>query len=407
MSRCKPSVREKWRKYALKENEDKDRVPNFDDFSKFLKKQAKEATNPLYGEEAFSHAICNALAASSGYAHSQRSTPDYSESDESKRSFASTHSEYERNCLFCHGSHRIYDCAEFKRLSQVDRYRFVLDHGLCFNCLRSGHGVVKCKSSYRCNADHCGRKHHTLIHWDRPSSDSQGERSSPDPVPEQSQVTSHVSRVQVCNALNPSEDIVCLPLASAKVNGSDPFTVLLDPGSTCTLISKRLVDKLKIKSRKQDRYVTLILRTVQGQTEIKTNLVSLEIEALDGSYTHTIKHACVVSDIPARSPRTLLEHRNWSHLDDLQLNEIGPNTQADILIGQDNSDLLVPLEVRSGNPGENGPYAVRTRLGWVLNGVFGRGRCEPGQVFGICNHIDVDKNEEIKEKLDNLWSLEK
>ena len=37
-----------------------------------------------------------------------------------------------------------------------------------------------------------------------------------------------------------------------------------------------------------------------------------------------------------------------------------------VLIGQDNADLLMPRDVRSGKPGE--PYAVKTLLGWTLNG---------------------------------------
>ena len=388
VSRCKPSVREKWRKYALKENEDKDRVPNFDDFQKFLKKQAKEAINPLYGEEAFKHAVSNSLGVSglSRSSHNQGHTSVQSE-PKGDRSIRGV-------CVKCQGSHRLYDCDQFKRMAQPDRYAFVRDNRLCYNCLSLGHGVSACRSTYKCNIEGCGRRHHSLIHRDRASLDSRVGRS---------QVTTHASRVQVCSALDADEDIICLPLASVRVNGTGPVTVLLDPGSTCTLITKRLANRLELEGNT----VPLILQTVHGKKKSETKMVKFDIESLDGKCTHTVKHACVISDIPARTPRAPAEHQKWTHLSDIQLNDIPPGTQADIIIGQDNSDLLVPLEVRSGNPGENRPYAVRTRLGWVLNGIFGRGKCEPGQVFGICNHINIDKDEEIKEKLDNLWSLEK
>ena len=41
--------------------------------------------------------------------------------------------------------------------------------------------------------------------------------------------------------------------------------------------------------------------------------------------------------------------------------------KVDILIGQDNSDALVPLQVFKRNPGD--PFAVLTKFGFSLNGV--------------------------------------
>ena len=55
----------------------------------------------------------------------------------------------------------------------------------------------------------------------------------------------------------------------------------------------------------------------------------------------------------------------WSHLQNLKL----PKDDIDnvsILIGQDVPTALIPLEVRSGLLDE--PYAVRTVLGWTVNG---------------------------------------
>jgi len=75
-----------------------------------------------------------------------------------------------------------------------------------------------------------------------------------------------------------------------------------------------------------------------------------------------------------------VEHQ---HLADLEISKVPPGAKADMIIGQDNADLLVPLEVRHGPGGENAPFAIRTRLGWVLNGSFGKGVVEPGQVFSM------------------------
>ena len=40
--------------------------------------------------------------------------------------------------------------------------------------------------------------------------------------------------------------------------------------------------------------------------------------------------------------------------------------EVSLLIGQDVPDALKPLEVRDGGDGQ--PYAVRTALGWIVNG---------------------------------------
>ena len=44
-----------------------------------------------------------------------------------------------------------------------------------------------------------------------------------------------------------------------------------------------------------------------------------------------------------------------------------PPAKIDLLIGQDNSEALVPLQVLKGNPGD--PFSVLTKFGWTLNGV--------------------------------------
>ena len=44
---------------------------------------------------------------------------------------------------------------------------------------------------------------------------------------------------------------------------------------------------------------------------------------------------------------------------------------TDILIGQDNSEALVPLQVVQGNKGE--PFGVKTILGWSLHGKLDKG----------------------------------
>lgn len=57
--------------------------------------------------------------------------------------------------------------------------------------------------------------------------------------------------------------------------------------------------------------------------------------------------------------------RKWSHLKELRLPQVD-KTGNSILIGQDVSEALWPLELRKGKEGQ--AYATRTRFGWSLNG---------------------------------------
>ena len=72
------------------------------------------------------------------------------------------------------------------------------------------------------------------------------------------------------------------------------------------------------------------------------------------------------------------------------------NIQVDLLIGQDCSDALIPLEVKRGAEGE--PYAVRTVLGWSISGPVDY---DKGKQPVISHFIKLDKQVEKMWELDN------
>nr|CAI5838924.1 unnamed protein product [Callosobruchus analis] len=51
-------------------------------------------------------------------------------------------------CSFCSKNHSIYSCADFSNLSPQNRFNEVRRLNLCVNCLKSGHNVSACKSSF-------------------------------------------------------------------------------------------------------------------------------------------------------------------------------------------------------------------------------------------------------------------
>ena len=62
----------------------------------------------------------------------------------------------------------------------------------------------------------------------------------------------------------------------------------------------------------------------------------------------------------------------WEHPSNLHLLGLSECKKVGMLIGQDCPEILMPQEVRAAtNHGEAAPFAIRTLLGWILNGPVG------------------------------------
>ena len=97
-----------------------------------------------------------------------------------------------------------------------------------------------------------------------------------------------------------------------------------------------------------------------------TKVVNFILYSLDGSKSLTMSNVFVVEEVPyTYSPCRDLSA--YLHLSDIPISPVHPPAKVDLLIGQDNSEALVPLQVLRGNPGD--PFAVLTKFGYSLNGV--------------------------------------
>jgi len=77
-------------------------------------------------------------------------------------------------------------------------------------------------------------------------------------------------------------------------------------------------------------------------------------------------------------------------------------SQVSLLIGQDVPEALIPLEVSRGNAGD--PYAVRTLLGWCLNGPIGKRTSVDACVNFLC--AERHKIPQLEEQVERFWRLE-
>ncbi len=314
----------RWKRHAMEIKRAKQCYPGFEELVKFVGREADEATDPVYGK------IGGKSLDTTKYKSSKSSTVKTSTSFTSNTSQRAT--KWKRPpCVLCAEDHNLLYCDVFKSKNPVDRLKLVTDKGLCETCLMSNHKTSECRKQYTCTVPGCGKRHSKFIHISQQGSDSSSSSNS---------VSYHVSKVASADTTACSD--VFLPIVSAS-------------SSFC---SSRLVHSLGIKGRD----VKYMLSTLNGIEEKISTVVDFDIRSYDGSSSLRMSNVLVVDMIPL--PSCDMNVRMYPHLADLSI--VPSCKHADILIGQDFAEALIPLEVRQGEKGE--PFAVRTMFGWSING---------------------------------------
>ena len=109
-----------------------------------------------------------------------------------------------------------------------------------------------------------------------------------------------------------------------------------------------------------------------------------------------LNNVLVVSNIPAKYPCDNLNVQRYPHLENIPISPVKSGDVVDVLIGMDNSHLLVPLDVRFNPSSLREPHATKHVFGWVLNGIDGD--CGTRNIFS--HFVGLD------DKIENMWDLE-
>ena len=199
-------------------------------------------------------------------------------------------------------------------------------------------------------------------------------------MPSQMQTTNSAGTAGANSADDmPSSDYTFMSTVSVVVNESYKTHALLDSDSTNSFITSDAVTSLGLSS-KTVIYTNSTVDTPCMTTS--TKVVNFILYSLDGSKSLTMSNVFVVEEVPyTYSPCRDLSI--YPHLSDIPISPVHPPAKVDILIGQDNSEALVPLQVLKGNPGD--PFSVLTKFGWTLNSVV------PGS-SPDCVSLAVDSN---------------
>ncbi|XP_026219876.1 uncharacterized protein LOC113164689 [Anabas testudineus] len=271
-----------------------------------------------------------------------------------------------RYCPFCdNNKHSLNNCANFKMLSTTQKHIWTKTNNRCWRCGR-GHRAAECNLKMRCKT--CSSRHLLALHDINHRAGNATDQVTT--KPEHNEVHSNCTTEEVLYIDRPLEQRKVLLKVSKVVLRNGDRTMdgyaILDDGSERTILLHPAAEQLGLKGEPED----LPLRTVRQELQMLHGaMVSFTISpAAEPNRVFNINRAFTAKRLGLAEhthPVEALQKKYW-HLRDLPLQSLHC-VRPVLLIGSDHPHLITPIEpVRLGPPG--GPAAVKTRLGWTLQG---------------------------------------
>lgn len=381
-------LRDRWRCQACDLQEKHSRRARFTDIANFVEKQVKILTDPVFGN----------IQDTVPLIRPNKSKPQ-PRSDIKGTSFATTVTAQpkdkakdsqpptKRICPCCTGGHTLDVCARLEKMAHKEKIDFLKEKGVCFRCLCIGHISKNCQRKISCSK--CGQKHPTVLHKDSAANAEQAERGR--------QV--QVDGMLVSSGLTGAGEMDCkLPIVPVQVKAKKGNKIILtyaflDQGSTAVFCTESLMKKLNVSGKRAN----ILLRTMGQEKVVSTYIVpELEVAALEDDTFINLPKAYTQLTMPVHRANipTNKDLTRWPYLRHLCLPQI--EAGIELLIGTNVPRAMEPLEVIRSE--HNGPYAIRTVLGWTVNGpLTGNG----GEA--ICCEQPVTVNRVSIVNLDELW----
>ena len=336
LSKLPFNIQEKWRRKADDIIERQSSIIKFSDLVSFVQDEARIANNPMFGRSFFSQTKgvenkryqCNSVKIEGG----------------------------KLQCWFCKENHILDLCEKLRALPYNQKMEFMKEKKLCYRCLRPNHIFKSCRKSNVCET--CKQSHHTLLHKEADNHSTQENLAA--------------AKVEI-NSVNDNASIKLkvVPIKVYATNGRVVETwAFLDDGSTATFCSEHLCEQLGISCSNENR-IDLFLSTVRPRKEIFNSykVSDLKISDVDGKNFIDLPTVFTLHNIPATRSDiiTKKEISKWPHLKDVPLPDI--KGSVEMLIGNNIQMATEPFEIIHSAK-DNDPYAVRTRLGWVVCGAY-------------------------------------
>ena len=364
----------RWRRKAVEYREEKGFYPSFDALVEFARREAETENDPVYGS------IGKKQVTETTTTQPQRHQRNSHAAQASRTSAPPSRS---TKCRLCSSDHKLIVCRDFRALTPGARLDFVNRHSLCHVCFYDNHSTADCKRPYTCTIEGCGLKHSKFIHiYSDVPHHSHAAAVAPAPItnvlapiagaPGSAQPPlynvsaapapdSNMTTLRHSGFMTSAESDVdaFIPTIDLVVHGETARAVL-DSGSNATFITRDFADRLGLKRKK----TMLSLATLHGNRSSLSDVVDFDVSSIDGRETLAFSNVFVTDAIPLNSP-PISSLAKFRYLRGLCV-PIHDSQSVDILIGQDNGEALIPLEVRRGAHSQ--PFAVRTLFGWSVNG---------------------------------------
>lgn len=402
-------LREKWRNTACNIMENSNRRALFFDIVTFIERQVKIVSDPVFGN------IQNAQLSTVGKSGGRMKAPSMPRFKGD--SFATTVTTMEiptvensrsvkyvqrqsgnsvnntSVCICCSRDHTLEQCPRLQEKTHREKITFVRDKGICFGCLLIGHMSKFCDKRLICKV--CSQNHPTILHIYQKEGavNTDHQRQSKKPS-----VSNALVSLQSCGQTGAGNSDGVLSILPVQVKSNKGDTIIqtyafLDPGSTDTFCSENLMRKLNVDGRKAQ----ISLLTMGPKSSVSSYMLAdLEISSLNDKQFYNLPMVYTQKRMPVSTHNIIKEEElaKWPYLDGVSI----PHIQADVelLIGTNASKLLEPWEVVNSHG--NGPYAIRTILGWVINGPsqgHGNERWESGYPAATVNRISISNLEEL------------
>ena len=197
--------------------------------------------------------------------------------------------------------------------------------------------------------------------------------TTPDTTPPTTKIDTPIAKPDEAKGVNlaaecngPKVSLAAVPV-KVRAKGGDRFVhtyAFLDTGSNTTFCTDSLLNQLGAKCSD----AKLSLTTMNGaNSTINCKVAALEVFDLDGNNSTDLPKVYSRPSLPM-TKTTLASQADvnrWKHLDGVTLRHLDA-VGIGLLIGSNIPQILQPLEVRACDG--DGPYATRTKMGWVING---------------------------------------
>ncbi|CAB0045358.1 unnamed protein product [Trichogramma brassicae] len=306
-------------------------------------------------------------------------------------------------CLLCSGEHRLGACADFNGYSIEQRWKFVREQGLCFNCLSKAHKGADCTSAFKCRT--CQQTHHTKLHRGSTTQDS-ATSSNTDASSLSNSTSTHVATgAAVASHTSTNERATILGTAQVRAVNSRGeellVRALIDPASEGSFVTEHVAQMLALPKKSTPLSVSGVGGQVSAKTKASVSMTLYSTNSFNASISLT---AAVLPKVSTLLPKRAIDDTRWPHLKGLALADPHYDTPApvDCLIGAELYPEIVKAGLRKGPIGS--PMAYNSIFGWIVTGPTDIQRAHPDVIGSF--KLTVVPMESISCELRKFWELE-